>query len=147
MKPRILIPVVHRPLTIRWGDPTDPPLRIVPHYAAGIGLREGDETQSLACSRGYEASPIYNENYKALPTEWIPAPLWSGPLAVVGYHGGRSSSCYAVRIEADDGAEPVEGLMSCATYLGVIPRVVHGIVPSGRWTAIKRGQNYLIEPA
>lgn len=145
MKSRILIPIVHVPSEQHWRHPeiTIPALRLVPHFTHGINGREGDADLPTSIGRGgFEvAAWIGKEQY---PCEWIPEPRWTGGLTVVDYHGGRSSSCYAVRITADDGAEPVEGLMSCYTFLPLLPRLVAGIV-QGTWTARKQGQNYLME--
>lgn len=147
-KPAVLIPVVYRPaVTGKEWCPDAPPLRVIPHYAGVVPPREGDETEALVCGYGFKAHTPYRNGDGPMPTSWVAAPVWTGPLSVTGYHGGRSSSCYSVRILADDGAEPVEGLMSCSTFLDVLPRMVSGTIPSGRWTATKRGQNYMIESA
>lgn len=72
-------------------------------------------------------------------------PEWLGELKATGYHGGRSSSCYSVRIEIE-GQLPVVGLMSCSMFYDLLPRLVDGRV-CGKWTARKQGQNYMIREA
>lgn len=146
MSRAILIPVIHRPATPDWRDAsvTHPACRVVPHYTGHDSVREGDETYGLASYAGFEANQYRPD--KLMPTDWVKAPKWTGPLSVTGYHGGRSSSCYAVSIAADDGGEPVVGLMSCSNFCALVSRVRDGSV-TGCWTAIKRGQNYMIEEA
>lgn len=75
-------------------------------------------------------------------TEWIRDPVWVGELRATGYHGGRSSSCYHVRIDIE-GELPVVGLMSCSMFFSLLSSLVGGGV-RGKWTARKQGQNYLI---
>ena len=140
-KPRILIPLIHRPAGKDYRDNPTPAARVVPHYANGLSPREGDEDlPALACPYGFEAYP--GGRY-AFVTDWLPDPTWTGELRVTDYHGGRSSSCYAVQITTTDGA-PVVGLMSCSSFMALIPRLSNGTV-AGTFGAFKRGQNYLID--
>lgn len=145
-----LIPVVLRPAceATSW-HPAAPDLRVVPHYAEGVDprlhLRQWGELPRLSCGQGYVANIPRHGIRDPLPTEWLAAPRWHGSLRVLDYHGGRSSSCYAVRVEVDDGRPPVEGLMSCPTFLELVPRLSGGAC-RGTWSARKQGQNYLIVP-
>lgn len=103
--------------------------REVPHYTTS---QDGEDVK---IGWGRETSP----------TEWIRDPEWTGTLTATGYHGGRSSSCYGVRIEIE-GELPVVGLMSCSMFYGLLPRLVDGRV-TGKWTARKQGTNYMIREA
>jgi len=102
-------------------------------------IRIRNHRNSIHNARGLYA----HESPKAThPTEWIEAPRWEGRLTVTDYAGGRSSSCYVVEIATAKGP-PVVGLMSCLTFLPLIPKLVNGGV-IGVFTARKQGQNYLI---
>lgn len=123
-KPRPLIPVA-----------TTKNSRIVPHY---VGMYDEGDLPSHYCGGKY--------NDGNCPTEWVPTENaeWTGDLEVIGYHGGRSSSCYEVRIHTNDGKLPIEGMMSCSSFVRLIVRVVNGRV-SGTWCARKKGSNYMIQ--
>lgn len=128
-KSKVLIPVVLFEGT-----------RTIPHY-----ISRGVPGDQLRARRGWsEAGAPYphDPDQRTDPTEWLPAPEWSGKLRVLGYRGGRSSSCYLVRIEIP-GELPVEGLMSCSAFFSCIEWVHNGVVP-GRWAARKQGKNYMI---
>lgn len=103
--------------------------REVPHYTTS---KDGED---VVLGWGREASP----------TEWIRDPEWVGSLKATGYHGGRSSSCYSVRIKIE-GERSVVGLMSCSMFYNLLPRLVNGRV-TGKWTARKQGTNYMIREA
>ena len=140
----ILIPVVHRPPTPHWRTGVvEQACRVVPHYLSCRAPEVSDPDRPLlSCGYGFEAN-TYDRSVK-LPTDWIVKPSWLGRLTVTDYYKGRSSSCYVVRIDADDGGEPVVGLMSCSAFMTVIPRLSGGGA-DGTWIAVKRGGNYLID--
>lgn len=152
------VPVVSRPA--QHGEEA---ARVVPHYANNV-----DPGADLV-AWGLEARLPRAHEQPGMPTEWVEAPVWTGMLSVTGYHGGRSSSCYVVRIETGilytaataprgqfdpalvgtlipDGKAPVVGMMSCLVFRGVIPGLRDGQV-FGTWGARKQGQNYMIQPA
>jgi hypothetical protein len=119
--------------------------QLLPHYIYGnSSIRSGDTTVQLAADGAMCASLPYAPHTRAKPTEWVERPLWAGTLWVAGYHGGRSSSCYEVIVERQDGP-PILGLMSCLQFLDLIPHIVDGKVTGQTFTAVKRGQNYLIQ--
>ena len=119
--------------------------QVLPHYVDGLGsVKSGDETVQLALSRGFNASIPHPPHLIAKPTEWVERPLWFGNLSVVSYHGGRSSSCYEVHISRRD-ALSIAGLMSCLQFIDLIPFIVAGRVVDTTFTAVKRGQNYMIQ--
>lgn len=149
MASTVLIPVVQRPASAR-----EEACRVIPHYLNPRDVQAQPPFITL----------FYGE--KACPTDWIRDPQWTGMLTVLGYHGGRSSSCYGIRIETGslysattaprgrfdpslvgtlipDGQTPVVGMMSCLSFMDVIPHLRDGKA-FGTWKARKQGQNYMI---
>ena len=140
-KKKVLIPIIHRTERKNWDGQIVPAALLVPHYAFGLEAGEG-ETLDLS-PVGFRG--VRWPDTPTCHTDWCQNPTWSGTLSILGYHGGRSSSCYAVRITLDTEVL-VEGLMSCAHLhiCGLLNKLDNGRV-AGTFRAIKRGTNYMIE--
>lgn len=165
-KSTVQIPVITLPKRTLDHLPgeVDNPRRLVPHYIGG----PSNEKQDLCVTfKGFDAD-VWS-NTARHKTEWLESPVWEGTLTPIEYRCGRSSSCYAVRIETcvqysastaprgtfdpslvgtllSDGQPPVEGYMSCMMFFDLLPLLKGGSV-HGKFTARKQGNNYMIIPA
>ena len=134
---------------------------LVPHYIHGLDTKSLPDTLGMGFLKS-EARAIPWHGDKQIPVSWLEAPVVHGMLEVVGYHGGRSSSCYEVEIsripevscaastkDLLDGLEirKVSGLMSCSSFRAIIPYITLGVTTGLDFKIVKLGQNYLIQPA
>ena len=89
------------------------------------------------CGWNYDTA---TKNYIAQPTEWRPQAEFTATLRFVKWHHGRSAA-YADFEDPGSGITYPVSLASTGEFMALL---VGGCI-TGRWIAMKRGQNYLLE--
>jgi hypothetical protein len=151
MSKRILIPVINVPPQFNYRGDIDNPRRVVPHCITSAyypkkvpSPKEGDSILPNLFMSGSNVREVAFADKPGWSTNWIADPRWIGKLSVWDHRKGFSSSCYLVKIRTNDGLPPVEGFVTCKSFNRFIPYFVGGEAP-GVWTAVKRGQHYMID--
>ena len=88
---------------------------------------------------GWDYDPA-TKQHTARPIEWRPQAEFTATLRFVEWHHGRSAA-YADFEDVGGGAIYPVSLASTGDFMALL---VGGCV-TGRWIAMKRGQNYLLE--